>query len=755
MRDDGIELSALSDPLPTVRLLEGQELDQFRASVDAYAHTLLKAGVQFGNPPFVLPDHLTPESVAGALTYTFYKMGQTSGPLLSLTWRLISAFAQPIQDLKEIREAGEQIAIAFDQGVGDNPHNSYHTAQHAFETMMCAHTLALLERRLDHALFPEARLLLMLSALIQQWHHPGTRNMDEHFQIEKHILTMSDPYLKNLTPVQRSQLELILLGSDISGPHNFTRALSQWYRSEKKGPAPILPAGMEAIEKLSDPEHALTVNLASMLCDAEALPLFGLTTDYAALKSRALQDEWARPIGQKDFIAQMHHVLGRARRPSDVRAPLSFEKQGFYIGFHSIPGQFFNPNLVDIVLGHAELLKEMGEDTQETASADGITNSIDLSVFSEVKEEATALGKAAEKSESTITDESILALKDTLEQSGYFDDPPFTMKTRSLEKIMPGISSEFASRLTLVEQCVETIIRLHNVTGPLISAVTTYLLEAITIDPEHAVAQAAINIAKQIDEGVGSGTLDDLPHNDRNPYHNRHHILDLVLITDFLGIRATSRKATASSPLARGLILLGALICHWHHTGKGNRVDGEYKIFHLQNRALLAAEPFLQDLSKELRQSLEIIVRTTDARDPYAFSRQAYSYHVGLGSRPDVPAGCESLVRLLGDPALCTLCTRLNDAIYVPFVGLGNAYSARSLVQLGRETGLAIDFNFVRQNLIAPLLSRPLYRGEQPPTAIRLGRTHVASFTSAEAQALFNPTLHALLLHQNKHQTIT
>ncbi len=90
--------------------------------------------------------------------------------------------------------------------------------------------------------------------------------------------------------------------------------------------------------------------------------------------------------------------------------------------------------------------------------------------------------------------------------------------------------------------------------------------------------------------------------------------------------------------------------------------------------------------------------------------------------------------------------------LYIPFAGLGSAYSARSMVQLGREIGQVIDFNFVRKHLITPMLSRPLYPGEHPHPALLVSRTRVASFTSAEAQAIFNPAMQALLVAQARKE---
>ncbi len=750
---DGIELSGLAAAAPAVPVapLAEEDLPAFRANVDAFAQSLQKAGVRFGDPPFILPDPLTPEKLADALTFSFYKLADAKGPAISLIWRIVTAFALGADQLSPIRSAGERVAADMDRGLGILPRNTYHGPQHTLETLLTAHVLALLERRRDHALFPEARLLLMLGALVHDWHHDGSvDNGGVPFRQEDLTLDAALPYLTALTPAQRTRLVLMIRATDTGAPHRFMREALYWHQSNRKGTPPSVPVGLEPLAPLLQPEHAITTDLAALLADANILPLIGLTTDYAALKSRALQDEWAQPVTQKEFVDLLNDRLGRPRQPADTRPPLSFEKRGVVIGFASPAGQFFAPNLPDIVTGHATLLTEMGEDLPAPASAepDEPEASVDLSVFTEVQDESTHLGKPAP---SGVTLESIARLRSTLGSAGFFDDPPFTLAPRSVSKLLPGVKPEAEPRINLAERSADTLIRLHGVVGPVMSALVAEMYERIGLRVDDPVYRAAAGIAHDIDEGLGAGTQDDVPGADRNPYHNHQHILDLILLTDLIGLRATQRKATASSPLARGLILLAALTCHWHHTGKGNRVDGEYRIFHLQDRALAAAQPHLGDMSKELRQSLEILVRVTDPRTPYAFSRKVYNFHVGLEPRPDVPGGCEPLVRLMGDPALCTLCARLNDVIYAPFVGLGKAFSARSLVQLGREIGQPLDFTFARQHLIMPMLSRPPYQGERPPSALRVGPNRFASFTSAEAQAVFNPAMHALLVSETKH----
>ena len=389
-----------------------------------------------------------------------------------------------------------------------------------------------------------------------------------------------------------------------------------------------------------------------------------------------------------------------------------------------------------VVGAEAKQMQEMGEDPNSDEQEPD--SGIDFSIFEEAQHDINTLPSA-----SLTSLEHIDGVRKALAAGGFFQMPPFILATPQASGLQ---LSDLEQRMSLAENASDTLQRLRSVPGPVVSAVIAHLFDMIGLRIDDPVYRAAAAIARQIDEGHGAGTTDDLPTGERNPYHNSNHILDLVLLCDLLGQRASLRKAPASSPLARGLILLAALICHWHHTGKGNKVGDQYVHFYLQDRALAYAEPYLDGMSKELRQSLIILVRSTDAREPYSFCRAAYAYHVGLGPRPDVAAHCDSLSRVLGDPALCTLVARLNDAVFVPFAGLSAAYSARSMVQLGREIGTPIDFGFVRKFLITPMLSRPVYRGETPPTALIVGKDRVASFTSAEAQALFNPTMHALML---------
>ena len=711
-------------PAEKIAPLEDSALPEFRREVEAFAKLAQEAGLRFDAPPLVLPENPAPESLAEAMTFAFYKLVELKGPVLSLVWRVVTAFAMTSPALIPIREAGERIAADFDRGIGAGHGNGYHNAQHTAEVMLSSHVFALLERRLDHALFPEARLLLMLAALVHDWHHDGKLSESSPFHHENMALDAARPYLACLSAGQMARLELMVRATEAGTARQFVHAALQWHGNARSGVAPVVPEGMKPITAFLQPDHAVTCELASLLIDADGLPLFGLTPDYALLLTHRLRDEWETSIGHKDFVALLDKALaGRS--------------------FLSLAGGFFTPNIEAVVEGHAALLGEIAED--DILPAPSAEPGIDLSFLQETKAEAENIGKQADISLETVAD-----LQATMKASGYFDNPPFTLTPRNADKLVPGLSREASQRVNLADESADSLVRLHTVSGPLLSAVVSQLLESIGLRVDDPVGRGITGIAREIDNGVGSGRLDDLPDGDRNLYHNSNHILDLVLLSDLIGQRATQRKATASSPLARGLVLLAALVCHWHHTGKGNRVDGTYRMFHLQDRAMSFAQPHIADMSKELRQSLDILVRCTDPREPYAFSRAVYSNHVGLGPRPEIPPGCEPLARLLGDPALCTLSARLNDVLYIPFVGLGSAYSARSMVQLGREIGQPIDFNFVRKNLIAPMLSRPPYPGETPLPELMVGRNRVASFTSAEAQAIFNPALQDLLVSEAK-----
>jgi len=739
-----------SEPAP----LEQSELPHFRATVDEFEMALAAHGVDFHSPPFTLPETVTARELADQITAFFYKIRDREGPILSLLWQQFSESFELPAELAPLREAGERIAADFDRGLGAGHKNAYHNRQHTVEVLSCAQVMALLDARSPKPLDAETRMTLLLAALIHDWHHDGGVNGEEYFRLEKIALRAAKPYFSALSLLQQQKIDLMVRTTDVSGPHQFARTALAYQRlcarmeaQDEPPPPPPAPEGMELLSTLMRPEHAQTVEAAAMLRDADILPSAGLTAEYAAVTDTRYHEERAEPYKPEHFAAFLNAVVSRPRTTYDSRPPLPDERPGLYFAFSSRPGQLFNDNIPDVVRGHAQLMEEMGEQPDPEAEQREAANEpvVDLSVFEEVKADAAQLGQV-----SSITLESIGKLRTALKDAGFLESPPFTLSLKHAEKIIPNARPELLARLNLSDQSADTLQRLHGVGGPLVSALVGHLFDSIGLRVDDAVYRAAAAIAKDIDSGIGVGTLDDNPANERNPYHNHFHIIDLLLVCDLLGQRATQRGAPASSPLARGLMLLGALICHWHHTGKGNKVDGVYKLFHLQDHALRHAAPHVTDMSKELRQSLEILVRATDPREPYIFSRAAYNFHVGLGPRPTLLAGCEPLARLLTDPALCTLTARLNDAIFVPFVGLGSAYSARSIVQMGREIGVPIDFTFVRKNLIAPMLTRPPYPGEKPPPAIVLGPQRIASFTSSEAQALFNSSMHALLVAQDR-----
>lgn len=749
---DGIELSLLQqlDASGKIAPLAADDLPRFRTEIETFAVALADAGFGFADMPFELPDAPDPQELAEAMANFFYRIAEVEGPKLSLIWRIITDFATDHPALLPLKDAGELIAADYDRGLAAGTKNAYHNRQHTLETLVSAHVLAQLDLRQDTAMSAEDRLILLFTALIHDWNHDGSEENGIFFRLEKRALETAKPYLGHVTPGQLLRIDLIVRASDTSGPHIFARQAVAWQRilsrmnpDEQRPTPPPTPSGMEILSTLFQTQHANTAEVAAMLRDADLLAMAGLTADYAAVQTSRLRDEWARPFAQAEYIALLANAIARPRTNRDERPILKGEPKDQIIMFGSRMGAFFNPNIPDVVNGHARLMEEMGEEpTEEEQAADTEEPGIDLSIFEEVKAEADNLGPPP----TGTSLESIQSVRKALGDAGFFEMPPFTMTMKNMEKLVGGNQSELMQRINLAENTADTLQRLHGIPGPIVSAVVAHIFDTIGLRVDDAVYRAAATIAREIDEGRGAGTLDDIENGERNPYHNAAHILDMVLLCDLLGQRATQRKAPASSPLARGLILLAALICHWHHTGRGNKVEGIYRHFHLQDRALAFAEPHLGDMSKELRQSLSIMVRSTDPREPYSFCRAVYAFHVGLGPRPDIAANCESLSRLLGDPALCTLVARLNDVVFVPFGGLSAAYSARAMVQLGREIGTPIDFEFVRKNLIGPMLSRPPYPGENPPVALLVGRNRVASFTSAEGQAIFNPAMHALLL---------
>jgi len=734
----GIALGSLRTPEEEPLPLKPDELPAFQAEVEAFAQ---RCGLNFTQPPFILSDELDPQSFAAQIAETMYNFTRTEGPLLSLLWREFTKDSTPATE--GLRATGEAIAADYDRGIGAGRSNAFHNPQHVAEVMLGVHALLLLAGQGENKVPPETRLTLMMAALVQDWHHDGTTNAGLPFRLENRALMRARPYFVagKLEPALIRKIDLLVRATDTAGPHEFARAALDWHiarltTGDENLPPPEVPPGYEALAPLLDVEEAETAEMSAQLRDADVLTQAGLTPDYAMLQNARLQDEWALPITPEEYREFLNVVLGRERLPTDEAQPQPYEDEGRIVGFASPDGQFFNSNIPLVAAG---VLSHQEEVVAEVAAAEAVVEEqgIDFSMLSEATETAAA------ELPPLYPPEEIEALRKTLHESGYFDSPPFSLTAKAGDKALPSVTPV---KFSLTETTTDSIMRLHGVAGPVVSAVTAQVFSVVGLDPKSPLIKAAMGIAREIDLGHGVGTKDDIAGGEPNPYHNKNHTLDLLLLSHLLGLRASQRGSTASTAFPWGLLLLAALICHWHHTGGGNKVDGQYRNFYLQDRALDFAMPHLESMSTDLVMALQALVRATDPRDPLIFSRAAYNFHIGLGPEPEVPVGCEPLARLLSDPALTTVATRLNDAIYAPFVGLNPAYSARAMVQMGREIGVPIDFEFVRKNLILPMLSRPLLPGETPPQALMLAHNRVASFTSAEAQALFNPSLHILLL---------
>lgn len=317
--------------------------------------------------------------------------------------------------------------------------------------------------------------------------------------------------------------------------------------------------------------------------------------------------------------------------------------------------------------------------------------------------------------------EDIAAVRANLEQAGFFDAPPFTLTMKSMEKLVPGTAQDLMHRINLAEHTDEALQRLHVIPGPVLSAVIARLFDTSACGLMiRFTAPPALRgkLTRALELGL--------------PMICRMARATPITITSILSTLCCCATCSVSGPpsalrphQARWLAVCWCwlpLSVTGTIPARATGSTANTTCFTCKIVRSNFSRPHTGDLSKELRQSLEILVRTTDPRDAYSFSRAAYAFHVGLGAQADIPR-CESLARLLGDPALCTLAARLNDVLYIPFVGLGSAYSARSMVKLGREIGQVIDFNFVRKHLITPMLSRPLYPGEHPHPALLVSRT--------------------------------
>lgn len=211
--------------------------------------------------------------------------------------------------------AGIRIADEMDTGVGAGGANPYHNAQHFCEVVLSALYLALLA-----GVEAQARAEILMAALVHDFHHDGTKNMNATFRLEKLSAEAAAPYLEaaGVPPDVRARIAAMVFSTEVTMGTRFARDCHLHFAAGAQ--APLLSAIPAPLVLLAtDARLALE---AVIVGEADVLSSVGLTVQYGELQQEKLAEEWKQPLGADHKLRFLNQVF-----------------QDFTVG------RFFTPNL--------------------------------------------------------------------------------------------------------------------------------------------------------------------------------------------------------------------------------------------------------------------------------------------------------------------------------------------------------------------------------------------------------------------------
>ena len=223
--------------------------------------------------------------------------------------------------------AGNRIADEMDAGVGAGGGNPYHNAQHFCEVLLSALYLTLLA-----GVEAQARAEVLVTALIHDFHHDGTKNMNATFRLEKLSAEAAAPYLESagVRADVRARITAMVFATEVTVGTRFARDCHLHFTAG--APAPSLSAIPAPLALLAtDARLALE---AVIVGEADVLSSVGLTIQYGETQQEKLAQEWKQPLGADHKLRFLNQVF-----------------QDFTVG------RFFSPNL--------RALKNAAEDRTE------------------------------------------------------------------------------------------------------------------------------------------------------------------------------------------------------------------------------------------------------------------------------------------------------------------------------------------------------------------------------------------------------
>ena len=211
--------------------------------------------------------------------------------------------------------AGQRIADAMDTGVGAGGANPYHNAQHFCEVLLSALYLSLLA-----GIAPREKAEVLVTALVHDFHHDGTKNMSATFRLERLSAEASAPYLEaaGVPPEVCARVAAMVFATEVTLGTRFARECHLHFSAG--APSPSL-SGIPAPLALLASDASLAME-AVIVSEADVLSSAGLTVQYGELQQQKLAAEWQQPLGAEHKLKFLNQVF-----------------QDFTIG------RFFSPNL--------------------------------------------------------------------------------------------------------------------------------------------------------------------------------------------------------------------------------------------------------------------------------------------------------------------------------------------------------------------------------------------------------------------------
>jgi hypothetical protein len=272
--------------------------------------------LDLSKPPFRVPEAQDARAVAEDFIACFQVISSLPGKVGACVQAALGIAGLAPED--PLCLAGQRIARDMDAGVGAGGANPYHNAQHFCEVVLSALYLSLLA-----GVASRERGELLVAALVHDFHHDGTTNLDVPFRLEKLSAQAASPYLEAAgVPAEvHARITAMIFATEVSVGTRFARECHLHFAAN--GPRPAL-SGIPAPLALLADDAGLALQ-AVIVGEADVLSSVGLTVQYGERQQEKLAEEWQQPLGAGHKVKFLNQVF-----------------QGFTVG------RFFSPNLREL-----------------------------------------------------------------------------------------------------------------------------------------------------------------------------------------------------------------------------------------------------------------------------------------------------------------------------------------------------------------------------------------------------------------------